>query len=48
MLQFTNLLKAKDLWKAHYQIWLTILLKKFEKLNVKMNLIIKKMQNVWN
>ena len=37
-----NLLMAQDLWQAHYQIWLIILLKEFKKLNVNMNMIIKK------
>ena len=29
-----NLLTAQDLWQAHYQILLIILLKEFRKLNV--------------
>ena len=32
------LLIVYDLWQAHYQILLLILLKKFKKLNVKMNM----------
>ena len=32
-----NLLTAQDLWQAHYQILLIILLRKFIKLNTKMN-----------
>ena len=39
-----NLLKAEDFWQAHYQILSTILLKEFIKLNVNMDMIIKKWQ----
>ena len=35
-----NLLTAQDLWQAHYQILLTILLMEFIKLNAEMNTII--------
>ena len=41
-----NLLIAQDLWPAHYQILLIILLKKFIKLNVNMDMIIKNMLNI--
>ena len=37
-----NLLISQDLWQAHYQILLIILLKEFTKLNVNMNRLIKK------
>ena len=40
-LQFYNLLKAQDLWQAHYQILLIILLKEFIKFDVNMDMIIK-------
>ena len=36
-----NLLIAQDLWQAHYQILLIILLKKFIKLNANIDMIIK-------
>ena len=36
-----NLLTAQDLWQPHYQILLIISLKKFIKLNVNMDIIIK-------
>ena len=36
-----NLLIAQDLWQAHYQILLIILLKEFIKLNVITNTMIK-------
>ena len=36
-----NLLRAEDLWQAHCQILLIILLKKFIKLTVNMNMMIK-------
>ena len=36
------LLTAHDLWQFHYQILLTILLKKFRKFNENMYMIIKK------
>ena len=36
-----NLLMAKDLWHAHYQILLIILLKQFIKLNVNTKTMIK-------
>ena len=36
-----NLLIVQDLWQAHYQILLIILLKEFIKLNVNMDMIIK-------
>ena len=35
-----SLLIAQDLWQAHYQILLIILLKEFIKLNLNMNMII--------
>ena len=41
-----NLLIAQGLWPAHYQILLIILLKKFIKLNVNMDMIIKNMLNI--
>ena len=37
-----KLLLAKDFWQVHYQILLIISLKKFIKLNVNMNMMIKK------
>ena len=36
-----SLLIAQDLWQAHYQIWPIIFLKKFIKLNVNMDTVIK-------
>ena len=36
-----NLLIVQDLWQAHYQILLIILLKDFIRLNVKKNMILK-------
>ena len=36
-----NLLIAQNLWQAHYQILLIILLKKFIELNVNMDMIIR-------
>ena len=36
-----NLLTAQNLWQAHYQIFSIIFLKKFIKLNVNMNIMIK-------
>ena len=36
-----NLLTVEDLWQTHYQILLIILLKKFIKLHVNMDMIIK-------
>ena len=41
-----NLLIAQNLWQAHYQILLIILLKKFIKSNVNMNMIIKNTKRV--
>ena len=40
------LLTVQDLWQAHYQILLIILLKKFIKLNVKMDMIKKNAKRV--
>ena len=37
----SNLLLAQDLWQAHHQILLIILLKEVIKLNVNMNMIMK-------
>ena len=37
---------AQDLWQAHYQILLIILLKEFIKSNVNMGLIMKKVKRV--
>ena len=39
-----NLLIAQDLWQAHYQILLIILLKEFTKLNANVDMIIKNMK----
>ena len=39
---YYNLLIVQDLWQAHYQILLIILLKKFIELNVNMDMMIKK------
>ena len=36
----------QDLWQAHYQIFLIILLKKLDKLNVNMNIIMKNVEHV--
>ena len=41
-----NLLIAKDLWPAHYQILLMILLKEFVKLNANMDVIIKNVKRL--
>ena len=41
-----NFLIAKDLWQAHYEILLVILLKKFMKLNSSMDMIIKNAKRV--
>ena len=41
-----SLLTVQDFWQAHSQILLIILLKKFIKLNVKINMILKKMKLV--
>ena len=40
-----NLLRAEDLWQAHCQILLIILLKKFIKLTVNMNMMIKNVKS---
>ena len=40
-----NLLKAQDLWQAHYQILLIILLKEFIKSNVNMDKIKKRCED---
>ena len=39
-----NLLIVQDLWQAYYQIFLIILLKEFIKLNVHLDMIIKKVK----
>ena len=41
-----KLLLAKDFWQVHYQILLIISLKKFIKLNVNMNMMIKNVELV--
>ena len=41
-----NLLISQDLWQAHYQILLIILLKKFTKLNINMNRLMKNVKGV--
>ena len=41
-----NLLIAKDLWQAHCQTLLIILLKEFIKLNASMDMIIKNMKRM--
>ena len=41
-----NLLIAQDLWQAHYQILLIILLKQFIKLSVNIDMIIKNVKHV--
>ena len=41
-----NLLIAQDLWQAHYQVLLIILLEKFIKLNVNTNTLIKNVKLV--
>ena len=40
-----NLLIAQNLWQAHYQILLIILLKKLIELNVNMNMIIRNVKH---
>ena len=39
-----NLLIVQDLWQAHYQVLLIIVLKEFIKLNVNRNTIVKKVK----
>ena len=41
-----NLLMAQDLWEAHYQTFLIILLKEFIKLNRNMDAMIKNVNRV--
>ena len=45
-LMYYNLLKAQDLWQAHYQILLIIFLQKFIELNVNREITIKTMKLV--
>ena len=39
-----NLLIVQDLWQAHYQVLLIIVLKEFIKLNVNRNTVVKKVK----
>ena len=41
-LSYYNLMMAQDLWKAHYQILSKVFLKEFIKLNLNMDIMIKK------
>ena len=41
-----NLMIEQDLWQANYQILLIILLKKFVKLNVNMDMTIKNVKRI--
>ena len=45
-LKYYNLLIARDLWQAHYQILSIIFLKEFIELNVNSDTIIKVVKNV--
>ena len=43
-LTYSNLLIVQDLWQAHYQILSIVFQKKFIKLNVNMDMMIKNMK----